>query len=245
MSRIIACLLRLGGALVLAAAVVVPTAVALAASPEDSAAARAHFETGERHYDLREYEDALRSFKDAYRVVPDPVLLYNIGQCHWKLDNRREAVDFYRQYLRRLPTAPNRSEVQARVRELEKELAAEPQRAPVPTAPAAAPTRPIPPAASARTAAAVAPLPAARPTWDAPSPASSDATSERVVPTTDVGAAAAEPTDEPTPIYKRWWLWTAVGVAVVAGAVAVGLAASGRTEVGDCRMVVPCVRVGP
>jgi hypothetical protein len=34
------------------------------------------------------------------------------------------------------------------------------------------------------------------------------------------------PVEESAPVYKRWWFWTAVGVAVVAGTVG-GLAAAG------------------
>ena len=34
----------------------------------------------------------------------------------------------------------------------------------------------------------------------------------------------------PSPFYKRWWFWTAVGVAVVGGGLAVGLAVGGRDD---------------
>lgn len=205
--------------------------VCFAATPEESAAARAHFETGERHYDLREYEEALREFKDAYRIVPDPVLLYNIGQCHWKLQHRREAIDFYRQYVRRLPSAPNAKEVQARVRELEKELEHSPE------PPPAATTPPPPPPPAVTTPARTAPPPVA-----APAPA---ATATEPPASVDLTAAApTEPAPTDAPLYSRWWFWTAIGVVVAGAAVGVALAASGRGDVGDCQGLVPCARIG-
>jgi tetratricopeptide (TPR) repeat protein len=219
------------GALI--ACVVTTAPVCLAATPEESAAARGHFEKGERHYDLREYEDALREFKDAYRIVPDPVLLYNIGQCHWKLQHRREAVDFYRQYLRRLPNAPNAKEVQARVRELEKDLASTPEPvAPPPTtpppAPVPAPTAPPPPPPATTTA---APLPTVAP----PAPAD--------VATTTVPEPSPEP-EAGASVFHRWWFWTAVGVVAAGAAIGIVVATSHHTDVGDCQGLVPCARIG-
>jgi hypothetical protein len=58
-------------------------------------------------------------------------------------------------------------------------------------------------------------------------------------------AASAAPEPEASPaFYKRWWFWTLAG-AVVAGAVAVGVASATRGEVGRCPGdVTDCVRVG-
>src|SRR5262245_59975818 len=97
---------------------------AFAATPEDSARAREHFQKGRVHYDLKEYAEALKQFKDAYRTIQDPVLLFNIAQCHWKLGQSAEALDFYKNYLRRIQNPPNRAEVEKRIEELQKELEA-------------------------------------------------------------------------------------------------------------------------
>lgn len=42
------------------------------------------------------------------------------------------------------------------------------------------------------------------------------------------GAAQGPTAKRPTPIWRRWWLWTALGVALAAGATAAAL--SGRSE---------------
>ncbi len=52
-------------------------------------------------------------------AVPDPVFLFNIAQCHRKMGHDKEAVDFYKSYLRNAPNAPNRADVQKRIQELE------------------------------------------------------------------------------------------------------------------------------
>jgi hypothetical protein len=52
-------------------------------------------------------------------AVPDPAFLFNIGQCHRKMGHDKEAVSFYKSYLRNAPNAPNRADVQKRINELE------------------------------------------------------------------------------------------------------------------------------
>ena len=99
------------------------TATAAPPSPEEKTKAREHYQKGLTHYDIKEYSDALAEFKNAYRVVQDPAFLFNIAQCYRKLGQDVEALDYYRNYLRRFPTAPNRGEVERRIQEIERELA--------------------------------------------------------------------------------------------------------------------------
>jgi tetratricopeptide (TPR) repeat protein len=190
-------------------------APAWAATPEEMARAREHFAAGRTHYDLKEYEPALAAFKDAYRFVQDPVFLFNIAQCHWKLGREREAVDFYKSYLRRAPNAPNRPEVERRVQELEAAIKAHP------APPLTPPREPVTPAPGAP---AVAPPPV-------PEPA--------VVPPVVTAERPAPPR-----IYRRWWFWAgAAAIAVAAGAITLGLARRG--QVGDCMGIAPCRDLGP
>jgi tetratricopeptide (TPR) repeat protein len=190
-----------------------------AASPEDTAKAREHFGKARIHYDLKEYGQALQEFKDAYRYVQDPVFLYNIAQCHWKLGQNREAVDFFKNYLRREPGARNRAEVERRIEELEKDLGANPTppATPPPSTPPVGPPPGPPPAT---------PPPLATPPGPTPSNSSPALHLEATQP-------PPETHDEAPIFYKKWWFWTAVG-AVVVGGVVVGLAASHRQEVGTC-----------
>jgi hypothetical protein len=88
-------------------------------SPESIATAKEHYNQGTRHYELSHYQEALSAFEAAYMAVPDPVFLFNIAQCHRKMGHDKEAVGFYKSYLRAAPNAPNRADVQKRIRELE------------------------------------------------------------------------------------------------------------------------------
>jgi len=119
------------------------------ARADDEVAAKARYESGVRHYDLSEWEAALLDFKEAYRNKPDPAFLYNIAQCHRKLGRADEAIAFYQTYLRRAPDAKNREEVERRIAELEREMAAA---SPAPAAaPVAAASSSLPPPSTAPT----------------------------------------------------------------------------------------------
>jgi hypothetical protein len=226
---------------------------ALAAPPtlEEKAKAREHYQKGLTHYDIKEYSDALAEFKNAYRVVQDPAFLFNIAQCYRKLGQDIEALDYYRNYLRRFPNAPNHAEVERRIQEIERELAAArtPAATPAPAPAGSAPRPAAPPnveATPGRTPASepikplAAPSPAPGPTPPAMPPAGTGPTPPAAVVTAsaDTGAGAGEPA-----FYQRWWFWTGVG-AVVAVGVATGIALATRGEIGDCRGISPCRTVG-
>jgi tetratricopeptide (TPR) repeat protein len=189
----------------LAAAVALASLFASAPARADSARlreARAHYEQAVAHYNLDEYAPALAEFREAYRLKPDPSFLFNIAQCHRRLGENEAALDFYRKYLRSLPDAPNRADVERMIAELHaKEAAAQPEPAPPPaTTPVATPT----------------PAPPAPPRLEAPPPA----------PDISLVVAPSPPPPSP-PLYKRWWFWTGVGVIVVS-AVVIGVVASAK-----------------
>jgi tetratricopeptide (TPR) repeat protein len=97
-------------------------AVGLTASAvaEDTAAAREHYQRGTAFYDLGKYQEAIREFEAAYQAKNDPALLYNLAQSHRLAGNSEQALHFYRTYLRRVPKAPNRAEIEGRISSLEK-----------------------------------------------------------------------------------------------------------------------------
>src|SRR5581483_8381803 len=84
--------------------------------------AREAFRDGTRYYDLAEFAKALEEIKKAYFNFEDPVFLFNIAQCHRQLGDKQDAVRFYKTYLRKLPGAPNRDEVQRTIATLESML---------------------------------------------------------------------------------------------------------------------------
>ena len=190
-------------------------AVVAAGDSERIREARTHYEKGVSHYNLDEFAAALAEFTEAYRVKPDPSFLFNIAQCHRRLGNTDAAADFYRKYLRSVPDARNRTEVERMIAELraqntpppsgDRPSAAAPE---TPGTPEAAPPPEQTPATPSVLAAAPPPAPA---------------------PTVTLSAAAAP--EPETPLFRRWWVWGAV-VAIAAGAIvtAVVLSANGGQD---------------
>jgi hypothetical protein len=136
--------------------------------------AAAHYKKGRSLYNVSEYRAALDEFKQAYVLHEDPAFLYNIAQCHRQLGNHREAVTFYKRFLKESPGAPNRREIERLIGELEAKAAqtsppppAPPERdhaepSPPPPADAAPPPPASPPPMATTPAAEPAPAPAAK-----------------------------------------------------------------------------------
>ncbi len=164
------------------------------ARADDKAKAREAFRVGTQHFKLGEYEQALDSFKEAYRNYESPVFLYNIAQCERQLNHKQEAIRFYRQYLADAKDAQNRDEVQAIITKLQSAL--DEERAAV-NKPPQGPLEPTPPPATTTT-----------------TTTTNGAT---------LTATAPPPPPEKTPVYKKWWLWTAVGVVAVGVGVGLGV----------------------
>ncbi|WAS98372.1 hypothetical protein [Nannocystis punicea] len=94
--------------------------------------ARAAFEAGARAFAAGDYERALAEFERAMALRPSPKIHYNIGVCRQQLmlaardrgDGEAEslhaaaAVEAYKAYLRELPDAEDRVEVEATIRDL-------------------------------------------------------------------------------------------------------------------------------
>ena len=174
------------------------------ASADEATAAKRFFVSGSKHFDLGEYTDALNDFKEGYRLKDDPVFLYNIAQCHRLLNQNTEALRAYRTYLRRAPTAANRDEVERKIAAIEEAQAAANK------ATTAPPNQVLPPDAHAT----------GEPTT--PTTTTTTTTSEPATATGNALTASAPPSDR-QPIYKKWWLWTAVGVVVVGAGLGIGL----------------------
>ncbi len=85
--------------------------------------ARALYDQGAQAYNESRYYQAAAYFLDAYRVYPAPQLLFNVAKAHDKLSVASSALAFYREYLRKLPDAPDAAEVGSRVHDLEAALA--------------------------------------------------------------------------------------------------------------------------
>jgi tetratricopeptide (TPR) repeat protein len=176
-------------------------------------AAREQVKQATTAYNLGHFDEAAQHYEEAYRLVQDPVLLFDIGQSYRLGEKPEKALTAYHSYLRTAgPDAPNRAVVEKHVAELKRQLDESKSAASEPA-----------PAASANTAATIAPTAAAL-TAAAPPPAASVLPPALTTSTTPADASTAA-TNTPsaesssTPFYKRWWFWTGVGAAVVAGTV--------------------------
>ncbi len=92
--------------------VIAATAPALAASADDEARARVFSSTGVRQYNEGRYDEAIASFEAAYKIVPLPLLVFDIAQAYRLKGDAycAEALDRYRAFLRAAsPRDPNRA----------------------------------------------------------------------------------------------------------------------------------------
>ena len=92
--------------------------------PEAVAKARAQllFEKGVTAYREGRFYDAVDIFLETNRLYPDPKLSYNVGKSFEGMGNQPGALRYYREYLRRLPDAPDAREVEGHVHQLEQGL---------------------------------------------------------------------------------------------------------------------------
>jgi hypothetical protein len=187
--------------------------------------AKRHFEDGTNAFNLGDFPTAITEYKAAYKLKPEPVLLYNLGQACRLGNDLQQAIFFYRSYLRNSPNAANRREVEERIRKLEVQIAEQKSPPNHQLSPSGAPSgtgNEPPTTATMAPTAPRAPEPEAAP---APAPA---ATTPSGTTATELTGAPPAPRDRGrAPLYKKWWLWTAVGVVVLAGVgVGVGVALS-------------------
>jgi hypothetical protein len=98
-----------------------PKAPAMSQKEADQRA-RELFEKGRAAFADGQYRDAWEHFREAYKLSKRPELLYNVGQSADRMRMDREALEAFRLYLKKLPEAENRKEVESRVRYLEQQL---------------------------------------------------------------------------------------------------------------------------
>src|SRR5437764_10282963 len=86
-------------------------------------AAKEHYTRGTSFYDLGRYDDAIKEFEAAYELKNDPAFLYNLAQSYRQAGNHEQAVHFYKTYLRYMPKAPNRADIEEKIKTEEQLLA--------------------------------------------------------------------------------------------------------------------------
>jgi tetratricopeptide (TPR) repeat protein len=180
-------------------------AQALAAEPSRTSAkadarasAKAEVQKAQVDYELGRFDKALERYTHAYELYPVPALLFNLGQCHRNLKNPEHAIFFFEGYLRE-ETRLDKSQ-----RALTEDLIAESkavlarQEAAAEAAAVAAQVARTTPRFDARPPPPLQPAPA-------PAPVLIDRDQDRAAHTS---------------VARKWWFWTALGVATAAAATA-------------------------
>jgi hypothetical protein len=187
-----------------------------------------HYEKATRLYNVGKYQEAIAEYEAAYLVSADPVMLFNIAQCHRLNNQPDEAARFYKNYLRNAPGAPNRDDVERKIGEMER-LSEERRRtnvspvtpAPPPSGPAATVPPIVPP-----------PGPAVSPGSPPPLSAGAPPPAEPVTP----GEPVAGVSQSMPPSHSRvlpYTLMIAGGVLVATSVVFGAVAASKAKQVED------------
>jgi tetratricopeptide (TPR) repeat protein len=164
--------------------------LASVARADDATEAKAHYQKGTSHFAIGEFSLAAGEYEEAYKLKPDAALLFNAAQARRLAGENEKALVLYKNYTNLYPRARNISEVKDQIAKLEQAIAS------AQTAKTSPPTGTVEPKPE--------PPPVATPpptTTPPPANANENANVER------------------TPVYKKWWLWTIVGVVVVAAVV--------------------------
>ena len=149
-------------------------------------------------YDEGRYEEALAGFQGAYARRQMPWLLLNIGRTVQRLGRPKEAIGYYERYKKADPNIDPETErrVNKYIEQAQALLEQTPTQPDMPVQqpnPTATPINPT--------------LPSPQP----PSPQPLNLTPPTPTPVDTPQVA--------TPIYKKWWFWTIIGVVVAGGAV--------------------------
>ena len=84
--------------------------------------AREHYALGNQFFGRGKFIEARQEFQTAYDLSEKPRLLFNIAQCHKNLGEYKEAIDFFERYLKALPDADNKAEVEGDIEALRKKM---------------------------------------------------------------------------------------------------------------------------
>jgi len=183
-------------------------AIAKPKSTDKDLAAKQAYEEATKAYNLGKFDKAIEAYERAYDLKPDPVFLFNIAQSHRLNNNFKQALFFYKSFLRNAPDAPNRAQIEERIAELEEWVAKQQVTANAP------------------------PVGTAEPEGDGrsniPSPDETAEAGEDEGEEVAAAPAAPAPRDGggSRPIYKKWWFWAGIG-AVAIGTTAIVIATTG------------------
>lgn len=82
------------------------------------------FKEGRALFKKGQYREAAEKFQAAYNLDPVPILLYNLARAYEEVPDPERAIEFYGNYLKRVPDAEDREDVEYRVGLMRKTIAA-------------------------------------------------------------------------------------------------------------------------
>ena len=82
------------------------------------ATARTAYARGQAAFDAGRYEEARAAFQEAYAAVPNPIVLVTLAECDLRLGRFDEALSGFERYLKDRPAAPDRVQVEQKVKDL-------------------------------------------------------------------------------------------------------------------------------
>ena len=177
---------------------------ALAQSSADDQARR-HYAEGTSLAEEEHFDAAYEQFYQGYRLSNRPLFLFNMGQCALHAEALSIARTAFERYLDEDAQGSMSATARAKLAEIETRASSAEVLARLPPSLTAEST-----IASEGTLAADLPATA---TDSVPTPEET-ARAAQVAPLETGGEA-----DDETPLYAKWWLWTAVGAVVVVGVV--------------------------
>lgn len=106
---------------ILLATVLLAVPVGAIAQPAKSPEERAGelVDEANRHYNVAEYKEAIAAYKEAYKLIPEPLLLWNLAQAYRLAGDCTNALTFYKNYVREAPGGQFRAMADQRIPEME------------------------------------------------------------------------------------------------------------------------------
>ena len=173
---------------------------------DSTSSARAHFQQATAHFAVGEFAEAAAEYQAAFKIKSDPALLFDAAQAWRQAGEHKRALVCFKNYVSLFPHAAQVAIAREHIDKLKEAIAAEEKaRTNPPTGTVDPNAAPSPGVAPAPASAAVVAQPASAP-----------------APAVALTTPTATEHREHTPVYKKWWLWTALGV-VVAGGVTAGV----------------------
>ena len=126
------------------------------AATDSTQEAKRQFKLAQKAYSSQDYTGALSAFEKAYALRPLPGFLFNMAQCHTKMNQPEKAHGLYQKYVEQHPKAKNREMVETLMAEAKQKMEA----AEAKIAKAAAAKAPPPPPPAPKTVPKVAKKPA-------------------------------------------------------------------------------------